>query len=113
MAREEGIDSDEDIGVLQCGKRFRYSKKETVVGKEEKHKEFKESDPYDVLHITPYKERKRKERDPLYCLAEEGSPSEIRICIEPTTPCASLRSEAGIESSLTIVVVSGGSQRNS
>jgi hypothetical protein len=29
MSREEDTDSDGEIGVLHCGKRFRYSKKET------------------------------------------------------------------------------------
>jgi hypothetical protein len=38
MPREEDTDSDRDIGVLHCGKRFRYSKKETVAEREEKHK---------------------------------------------------------------------------
>jgi hypothetical protein len=45
MSREEDTVSEEDIGVLHCGKMFRYSKRETVVGKEEKHKELGESDP--------------------------------------------------------------------
>jgi hypothetical protein len=57
-------------------------------GKEYQHNEFEESDPYVVLHITPYKERKRKQRDPHYYLVEEGSTSQIKICVEPTTPCA-------------------------
>jgi hypothetical protein len=39
-------------------------------GKGEKHREFKESDPYAELPITPYRERKRKERDPQYYPAE-------------------------------------------
>jgi hypothetical protein len=60
MPREEDTDSDGEIGVLCCGKRFRYSKKETVVGKEEKHREFKESDPCTVLQITPYEKGKGK-----------------------------------------------------
>jgi hypothetical protein len=52
MLRED-IDSDEDIGVLRYGKRFRYSNRETVARKGEKKKEFEESDPYAELHITP------------------------------------------------------------
>jgi hypothetical protein len=71
MSRED-IDSDREIGVLHCGKRFRYNKKETVAGKGEKHREFKGSDPCAELQITPYKERKRKERDPQYYPIEEG-----------------------------------------
>jgi hypothetical protein len=30
MSRDEYTDSDRDIGVLHCGKRFRYSKKDIV-----------------------------------------------------------------------------------
>jgi hypothetical protein len=45
ILREEN-DSDRKIGVLNCGKIFRYSKRETMDGKGEKHREFKESDPY-------------------------------------------------------------------
>jgi hypothetical protein len=86
MLRED-TDSDGEIGVLCCGKRFRYNKKETVAGKGEKHREFEESDPCAELQITPYGERKRKERDPQYYPTEEGSPSQIRICVEPMTPC--------------------------
>jgi hypothetical protein len=89
MLREHDIDTDKDIGVLHCGKRFRYYREETVVGKEDKHITFKESDPCTVLQITPYGERKRKERDPRYHLAEEVSPSQIRIYVEPTTLCVS------------------------
>jgi hypothetical protein len=60
MPREVDTESDKEIEVLHCGKRFRYSKKETVAGKEEHHREFKESDLYVVLQITLYRERKRK-----------------------------------------------------
>jgi hypothetical protein len=45
----EYIDSDKDIGVLRCGKRFRYSKKDIMDGKGEKHREFEKSDPCVVL----------------------------------------------------------------
>jgi hypothetical protein len=38
MLREEDIDLEKEIGVLCYGKRFRYSKKETVAEREEKHK---------------------------------------------------------------------------
>jgi hypothetical protein len=57
---------DRDIGVIHCGKRFRYSKKETVDEREDKHREFEKRDPNVVLHITFYRERKEKERDPKY-----------------------------------------------
>jgi hypothetical protein len=60
MSREEDIESDGEIGVLHCGKRFRYSKKETVDEREEKHRVFEKRDPYVVLQITPYRERKEK-----------------------------------------------------
>jgi hypothetical protein len=60
MPREEYINSDVDIRVFHCGKMFRYSNKESMVGKGEKHGEIEESDPCVVHHITPYEERKRK-----------------------------------------------------
>jgi hypothetical protein len=112
MSRED-TDSYGEIGVLHCGKRFRYNKKEIVAGKGEKHREFEESDHCTKLQITPYRERKRKERDPQYHPTEEGIPSQIRICVEPMTPCASLRIEAGTETCSREIVISGGSQRNS
>jgi hypothetical protein len=66
MLREEDIDSDGNIRVLHYGKRFRYSKKEIMVEREEKHKVFEKRDPRTVLQITPYGERKEKEKDPQY-----------------------------------------------
>jgi hypothetical protein len=66
-----------------------------------------------VLQITPYKERKEKEKDPECSLVEEGIPSQIGICIEPTTLCVSLRSKAGTWTLLRDIVVSGGSRKNS
>lgn len=69
MSRED-IDSEGDIGVFHCGKRFRYSRKETVAGKEEQQRKFEESNLCAVLQITLYGERKRKERDHWYYLAE-------------------------------------------
>jgi hypothetical protein len=86
MLREEDSDSDREIGVLRCGKRFRYSKKEIVAEREEQHRVFEKRDPCIVLQITPYKERKEKEKDPQCSPTEEGSPSQIRICVEPMTP---------------------------
>jgi hypothetical protein len=64
MPREEYSDSDEEIGVFCSGKRFRYSKKETMAKREEKHNVFEKRDPCIVLHITLYRERKEKEKDP-------------------------------------------------
>jgi hypothetical protein len=58
MLKEEDTDSNRDIGVLHCGKFFRYSKKETVAEREEKHRVFEKRDPYVVLQITPYREIK-------------------------------------------------------
>jgi hypothetical protein len=58
MSREEYSESNGEIGVLHCGKRFRYSKKETVVEREEQHNE-----PCIALHITPYMKRKVLEGD--------------------------------------------------
>jgi len=60
MPREEDNESDRDIGVLHYWKRFRYSKKETMDKREEKHTVFEKRDPYIVLEITPYRERKEK-----------------------------------------------------
>jgi len=48
----EDTDSNGDIGVLHYGKRFRYSKKETMAGKGEQHRELVESDPCMELKIT-------------------------------------------------------------
>jgi len=64
MPREEDSDSNREIGVFHYGKRFRYSKKEIVVGREGKHNIFEKIDPCAVLQITPYKERKEKEKYP-------------------------------------------------
>jgi hypothetical protein len=64
MLREEDIDSDIDIEVLNCGKRFRYNKKETLAEREEQHKAFEKRDPCVVFHITLYGERKEKEKHP-------------------------------------------------
>jgi len=35
MPREEYSDSDEELGVMHCGKRIRYNKKETISEREE------------------------------------------------------------------------------
>jgi hypothetical protein len=94
---EGDIYFDEDIGVLHYGKMFIYSEKETFAGKGQHQRGFEESDPYVVLYITPYDERKRKEKYPHYCPLEEGILSHIGISVEPMTPCASLRIESGIE----------------
>jgi hypothetical protein len=113
MPREEEIDSYGEIGVLYCGKRFRYSKKENVAEREDKHRVFEKRDPCVVFQITPYGERKEKEKDPQCGPTEEGSPSHIRIYVEPTTSCASLRSEVETETLSREIVVSGGSQNSS
>jgi hypothetical protein len=42
----EYIDSDGEIGVLFCGKSFRYNKKDTMARKGEEHREFESSDHY-------------------------------------------------------------------
>jgi hypothetical protein len=42
------------------GKRFTYSKKFTMVEREEHHRVFEKTDSSVVLHITSYKERKEK-----------------------------------------------------
>jgi len=64
MLRKEESELERDIRVLCCGKRFRYSKKETVVEREKQHRVFEKRYPCIILHITPYKERKRKKRYP-------------------------------------------------
>jgi hypothetical protein len=112
ILREEDTDSGREIGVMHCGKRLKYSKKETVAGKEEKHTELEEHDPCMVLQITLYRERKRKERDPQYSPLEEGIPSEIRICVEPTILCASMRIEVGTKTCSRKIIMSGGIQSN-
>jgi hypothetical protein len=109
MPREEDTDSDREIGVLHCGKRFRYSKKEYVGEREEQHKVFEKRDPCTILQITPYKERKEKEEDPQYSPIEEGIPSHIGTCVKPTTLCVSPRSEVETRNLLREIVVSGGS----
>jgi hypothetical protein len=55
MLREEDIDLDGDIGLFHCRKSFRYSKRETMAGKEDHHREFEEIYPYEVLYITLYR----------------------------------------------------------
>jgi len=92
---------------------LRYIKKEIVAGKGEQCREFKESDPCAELQITPYRERKRKERDPQYHPTEEGIPSHIRICVKPTTLCVSLRIEVGTKTCSRVIVICVGSQINS
>jgi hypothetical protein len=62
--------------------------------------------------MIPYKERKRKEGGPQY-YPVEGSPSQIRICIETTTLCASLRIQSRIEAFSREIVITRGSQINS
>jgi hypothetical protein len=64
MSREEETNSNKETRVLHYKKRLRYIKKEIVVGREAKHKVFEKRDPNVVLHITPYRERKEKEKDP-------------------------------------------------
>jgi hypothetical protein len=91
------------------GKRFRYSKEKIVAEREEQHSVFEKRDPYGVLQIAPYKERKEKEKDPQCILVEEGSQSQIGICVEPMTPCVSPRSEVGTRTLSRTIVVSGGS----
>jgi hypothetical protein len=60
MLREDDTNSNGDIGVLHYRKSFRYSKRETMDRKEYHHREFEESYPCALLHITSYGERKRK-----------------------------------------------------
>jgi len=45
---------------------FRYSKKDSMVEREEKNKVFEKRYPYVVLQNTPYRERKDKENHPQY-----------------------------------------------
>jgi hypothetical protein len=54
-----------------------------------------------------------KEKDPYYSPTEEGIPSQIRICIEPMTPCASRRSKEETRTVLRSIIVSGGIHNNS
>jgi hypothetical protein len=112
MSRDD-TESDEDIGVFFCGERFRYSRKEIVAGKGEQHREFEDNDPCTVLHITLYRERKMKEKDPRYYPVEEESPSQIKIYVESMTPGASLGIELGTDIYSREIVISGGSQSNS
>jgi hypothetical protein len=62
MSREEDIESNENIGVLHYGKRFRYSKKETMAKREEHHIVFEKRDPLCSIldHIVQRKEREIK-----------------------------------------------------
>jgi len=113
MLREKETESHEEIRVLHYGKRFRYSKKEIVDEREEQHRVFEKSEPYAILHIKLYKERKYKEKDPQYSLVEEGISSQIIICVKPTTLCASPRYESETKTLSTKIIVSGGSENNS
>jgi hypothetical protein len=54
MSREEDTDSYRDIGILHYGKRFMYSKKETVDEREEKQRVFEKREPCVALQITPF-----------------------------------------------------------
>jgi hypothetical protein len=48
------------------GKRFRYSKEETVAEREEQaHIVFEKRDPYGVLQIAPYREMERERKGSL------------------------------------------------
>jgi hypothetical protein len=76
---------------LDTTRRRLWIRKETLDKKGEKYREFEGSDLWVELQITSCKERKRKERDPQYYPTYEGSTYYIETCIEPTTPCASLR----------------------
>jgi hypothetical protein len=49
MPREGDSESNKDIGVLHCGKRFRYSKRDIVVEREEKKSALVNRDPSVVL----------------------------------------------------------------
>jgi hypothetical protein len=62
MSREGENDSYGDIGVLHYGKRFRYSKKDIVVEREEKHGVFEKRDPCTVFHITLYGGMKERQK---------------------------------------------------
>jgi hypothetical protein len=89
---------------------FRYNKKETMAEREEKQIVFEKRDPFTLLQITLYRERKEKEKDPQYSPKEEGSPSHIVIYVKPATPCGSPRFEVETESFSRAIVVCGGSQ---
>jgi hypothetical protein len=90
---------EEEIGVLHSGKIFWYSRKRIVADREEKHSEVEERDTDVVLQIKEYHAHRGKgkkdhqlsptEGDPLHPI----SPTQARLCVEPMTPCASLRSE--------------------
>jgi hypothetical protein len=62
MLREEDIDSDKDIGVFLYGKSFKYSKKDIVTKREEKHKVFEKRDPCVTLISHHTRKGKRKKR---------------------------------------------------
>jgi hypothetical protein len=95
---------------LRSGKIFWYSRKRNVAEREEKHNEVEERDTSVILQIIgiPFIEEKEKyrqlssiEEDPLH-------PTQARLCIEPTTLCASPRTE--VRSEIPSLVVSEGSK---
>jgi hypothetical protein len=99
MERKEECVTEEEIGVLHCGKQFRYSRKMMVVDREEQYSEVEERDTGIVLYIEGIPCIEEKENDKQLSPTEgyPAHPTRARIYIEPTTPCASLRTEVRYE----------------
>jgi hypothetical protein len=70
-----------------------------VVDREEKHSEVEERDIGVVLHIEgiPHTEEKEKDRQLSPVEGDPLHPTQARLYVEPTTPCASPRSEVRYE----------------
>jgi hypothetical protein len=79
-----------------------------VVDREEKHSEVEERDIGIVLQIKVIPCTEEKEKYHHLSLVEEYPlhPTQVRLCVEPTTPCASLRTKVIFEA-LSIIVSEG------
>jgi hypothetical protein len=93
---------------LHNGKRFRPNKKRTVAEREGKQSENEERDTGAIFQIGGSLCTKEK----IYQLNPvEEYPTQIGLCVEPTTPCEFPRTE--VRSNILSIVVSGGNKDSS
>jgi hypothetical protein len=101
--------TNEEIGLLHSGNRFKPFKKKIVAEREGHHSEIKEIDIGAIFQIE-WSLRTKEEKIRRLILVEDD-PTQIGLCFKTKTLCASPRAE--VRSKVLSIVVSKGSKDSS
>jgi hypothetical protein len=108
MSKEEECATNEEIGLLHSGKRFRPNKKMTVAKRQGQHNESEERETGVILQIEGIMGTEEKI---YHLILVEEYLTQIRLCVKPMTSCVSPRTE--VRSKALSIIVSEGSKDSS